>query len=97
MTILTKKLLIQLNACQAGIDFCEHYNLFGFDLNNLDQVKGDYNNFISWMRGFKNIEVDDNGNMTSYIKSNGVTENWTYEFYPNGQLKRLNDLEIPLI
>ncbi len=29
--ILTKKLLIQWNACKEGMDFCERNGLFGFE------------------------------------------------------------------
>ncbi len=48
--ILTKKLLIQWNACQDGIDFCERNNLFGFDLSKIDEINGDYRQFIGWLK-----------------------------------------------
>lgn len=47
--ILTKELLKQSEACQEGIDFCERNKLFGFDLDNFSQIKGDYNYFVEWL------------------------------------------------
>ncbi len=48
--ILTKELLINWGACSEGIDFCETHNLFGFDLNRINEIQGDYNGFIRWIK-----------------------------------------------
>ncbi len=46
--ILTKQLLEQWGACEGGIDFCEKNKLFGFDLERIDEIKGDHLGFIVW-------------------------------------------------
>ena len=50
MTILTKELLLKWDACEEGISFCERNKLFGFDLSRIDEIKGDYNKFIEWLK-----------------------------------------------
>ncbi len=48
---LTKKLLIQLDACTAGINFCERNKLFGFDLSRINEIEGDTEEeFVSWLK-----------------------------------------------
>ncbi len=157
--ILTKKLLIQWGACKEGIAFCERNKLFGFDLDRIDEIKGDHNDFINWLKRQLNIkrgydsntikccllngcwyiltfddndnkikeeksngnwtkwEYDTNGNKIKYEDSSGYWMKWEYdkngnkikeesdgyreitetEIYPNGQLKRIGELELPLI
>lgn len=121
---LTKELLIKLNACQHGIDFCERNKLFGFELDNLSTLTGDYNNYVSWLlhrikkgyvyndsynqkgigeppklKGFiTNYVYDEVGNILSCKDEHGkYIKEYIYTYYPNGQLKSCNDLQLPLI
>jgi YD repeat-containing protein len=47
--ILTKELLHQNGACEEGIAFCERNKLFGFDLDRIDEIQGDYDSYIEWI------------------------------------------------
>ena len=49
-TTLNIEFLKSLNACQTGIDFVKAANLEGFPLEMLDQVEGDYQDFVDWLR-----------------------------------------------
>jgi uncharacterized protein RhaS with RHS repeats len=80
--ILTKKLLEQNNACPEGINFCERNKLFGFDLDRMSEVMGDYKDFVRWInvaiRDW-DIEHDANGNMISKLcKDINQLINFTY-------------------
>ena len=43
---LTKELLLNIKADLEFIDFCERNKLLGFDLDKLNQIKGDYKGFL---------------------------------------------------
>jgi YD repeat-containing protein len=74
--LLTRKLLNYFYACEDGIQFCERNQLFGFDLNNIHEIKGDYLFCVSWVLGnilrYDTIELDHKGNV---IKAHNSTEN----------------------
>jgi YD repeat-containing protein len=122
--ILTRELLKKIGACEEGIKFCERNKLYGFDLNRLDEIEGDYCDFIDWLmvpRRFINVlsglepnnmniievkdcngdiikyEYDANGNIIEDEDCNGNISTMITEIYPNGQLKRIDELYIPLI
>jgi len=61
--ILTKKLLEQIDACKEAIDFCGCNKLFGFPLDRLDEVQGDYNGFVRWIQRIQNLKFNDRGNV----------------------------------
>jgi YD repeat-containing protein len=64
--ILTKKLLHQYGACDTSIDFCERNKLFGFDLDRIDEIEGDHEYYIEWLKyNIINSEVllDDRDNI----------------------------------
>ena len=71
MTNLTKKFLKDFKACSSGIKFAEQNKLFGFPLDRLDEVVGDVNSFVNWVRDKvkSQVEYDTNGNMIYYRNS----------------------------
>ncbi len=83
--ILTKKLLIQWNACEEGIDFCQRNKLFGFDLSRIVEIKGDYNNFMYWLKKQLKItrEYDSNGNVIKDIFEDGDWYSYEYDIHGN--------------
>ena len=86
MTILTKELLIKFGACEEGISFCESNKLFGFELSRIDEIKGDFNNFVLWLRYQNNIKRKYNSHKNLIYKetSDGNWTNWEYD--SNGNL-----------
>ena len=84
MKTLTIKLLKDLDACQEGIDLVKNSNLEGFPLNRLGEVKGDYEDFVTWLKDkleYIEIEYDTNGNIISKkeLDYNGNVK-WSYEY-----------------
>ncbi len=93
--ILTKELLIKLGACQEGIDFCERNKLFGFDTNNIDNVVGDYDGIVSWIKYILTecvIEFDAYGNVILF-EDNNIYNIYEYEYYPNSIIKQYTNYE----
>ncbi len=78
--LLTKELLIEWNACEEGIAFCERNKLFGFDLNKIDEIQGDYKGFINWLKCELNIKrvYDKNKNITEIIYNKNVYKKYFY-------------------
>ena len=74
---LTIELLKKLNACKEGIDFVEKNNLEGYDLSTLDEIKGDYNDFKSWLQDFKDLKVSKN--KITFINSYGYSKEYKYD------------------
>ena len=82
-TTLNIEFLTSLNACQTGIDFVKAANLEGFPLEMLDQVKGDYQGFVNWLRKHLKTEreYNDKGLMTKQVFPCGV---YQYEYNDKG-------------
>ncbi len=80
--ILTKELLTEWEACDEGIDFCERNKLFGFDLNRIDEIQGDYKDFINWITHEANIirEYDSMNNCIKKTYTNLSCKQYTYDF-----------------
>ena len=74
---MTLEYLKKHDACQAGIDFAINNKLINFPLEKLDKVKGDFNEFISWLKNEQTIikEYDKNNNLIYYKNSNGREKN----------------------
>ena len=83
---LTKKLLKQLHACSSGIEFCERYKLFGFPLERLDEIRGDYDGFVEWLKSKTNLEFDQNQNLVRKETSLGWWAKSEYEYDQNGNM-----------
>ena len=91
---LNIEFLKSLQACQSGIDFVKRANLEGFPLSKLDQVEGDYNGFVDWLRQeLKTVRVyNDQGLMTKKVYPSGYVCEYEYndqglktkEVYPSG-------------
>lgn len=85
-TSLTLKFLETHNACKNGIDFVKRNKLIGFPLSMIDQVEGDYDDFVSWfkIRIEGEREYDSNGNVIHFKNSYGA-EYWQ-EYDSNGNV-----------
>jgi hypothetical protein len=84
---LTIKWLNERNACPEGIDWAIRNNwIDNFDLDDLDNVQGDFNGYISWLRTNKGVmtKFDSNGNMIHFKSSNGY-EKW-YKYDSTGNM-----------
>jgi len=78
---LTEEFLKQRKACKEGIEFAKNYGLIGSDLNHIDEVKGDYNNFVSWLKNEVKSEkkYDKNGNLIYSKDSDGYWKESKYD------------------
>ena len=109
MDRLTLTFLNRYNACKEGITFVKNNNLLNFPFELLDQVKGDHDEYITWLKEcidgvyhYKDSEgneswkeYDENNNLIHYKDSNGNEYSNEIEYYPDGQLKKYNELELP--
>ena len=50
MKTLSLEFLNQYNACEEGIEFIKRNNLINFPFELLDQVKGDHDGYITWLK-----------------------------------------------
>lgn len=88
--ILTKELLKQYDACKQGITFCERNKLFGFDLERIAEVRGDYNGFVKWLIQdiiSGTVVMDENNNIISMLHEDGYRINLEYDSHGN-KIKR---------
>lgn len=85
---LNIEFLKSLNACESGIDFVKRANLEGFPLDLLDQVEGDHNDFVSWLREqLKSVrEYNSQGLMTKHVTPNGNVH--LYEYNEQGLMTK---------
>ena len=83
---LNRELLEKNGACRGAISFCERNKLFGFPLSRLDEVEGDYNSFVRWL---KTRTFDQNGNIIRQVDPDGSER--TYEYDQNGNKTRQVD------
>ena len=61
MKTLSLTFLNQHNACKEGIEFIKRNNLINFPFELLNEIKGDHNGYIKWLRSridgvYKNIK-----------------------------------------
>ena len=84
---LNIEFLKSLNACESGIDFVKRANLEGFPLDLLDQVEGDHNDFVSWLREqLKSVrEYNSQGLMTKHVTHSGEV----YEYNDQGLMTKM--------
>ena len=77
MDRLTLTFLNRYNACKEGITFVKNNNLLNFPFELLDQVKGDHNGYIKWLRSriVTEYQYDERNNLVYYKTSNGI-ESW---------------------
>ena len=73
MKTLSLEFLNQCNACKEGIMFIKRNNLINFPFELLDQVKGDHNGYIKWLRSriVTGCQYDVNNNLIHHKTSNG--------------------------
>lgn len=82
--ILTEKLLKELDACKNGLDFCKRNKLYGFDLDRLGEVDGDYFGFIWWIVSelrCNKLQYDDNNNLIRKINKEMI-----YDYNEHGNI-----------
>jgi YD repeat-containing protein len=78
--ILSKELLEKLAACEDAIEWCEKNKLFGFDLDQLPSVVGDYHFYVDWLKEhLTGLEFDEHGNRVKWVVSNGKVVTWEYD------------------
>jgi len=83
-TTLNRAYLESLNACSDAIDFVERNNLVGFPVDRLNEVEGDYKDYVSWLKSELSTrrEYDSNGNKTLEVDPDG--SECRYEYDSNG-------------
>ena len=87
MKTLSLEFLEQNNACKEGIMFVKNNNLLNFPFELLNEIKGDHNGYIKWLK-----ECIDGGyeyDVDYYKDSNGI-ESW-YEYDENNNLIHYKD------
>ena len=91
MKTLSLEFLEQNNACKEGIMFVKNNNLLNFPFELLDQVKGDHNGYIKWLKECIDgvYEYDENNNLIHYKNSKGYEE-WN-EYDKNSNLIHYTD------
>ena len=97
-TTLNREYLESLNACQDAITFVEQNNLVGFPLDRLGEIKGDYEDYVSWLKTELEIvrEYNSEGLMTRMVTPDGREFRWEYDsngnftlqVYPDGSETR---------
>src|SRR5690554_4027542 len=90
---LTKELLEQYNACSDAIRFCERNQLFGFPLERLDEIEGDYDGYVKWLKDeLKAVRTyDDHGNKIHYKDSNDNDNEYWQTFDDHGNIIHYKD------
>ena len=84
--ILSKDILKRAGACASGIKFCETNKLLGFPLSRLNEITGDHDGFVKWL---KQRTFDIHGNVIRVDYSN---KSWaTYQYDSNNNLIRIED------
>ena len=88
-TTLNRAYLESLNACSDAIDFVERNNLVGFPLDRLDEVEGDYGDYVSWLKSELSTrrEYDSNGNKILLVYPSGRETRYEYDYNGNMTLQ----------
>ena len=81
MKTLSLEFLEQNNTCKEGIAFVKRNNLLNFPFELLDQVKGDHNGYITWLKECIDggYEYDQNNNLIYYKHPKGYEEWKSYD------------------
>jgi YD repeat-containing protein len=85
--LLTLEYLKQHKACSEGIVFFKRNGLEGFPLDQLQNVKGDFNSYVEWLKERPVHEYDSKGNMTKEVYPDGRT--YCYEYDSKGNKTKL--------
>jgi len=88
MKTITVEWLKKHHACKDGVKFVERNKLEGFPLERLNEVKGDYDGYVSWMLFLNSNEheYDSHGNVTKKTYPNGRF--WLYEYDVHGNMTK---------
>ena len=84
-TTLNIKFLTALNACDSAVQFVKRNNLESFPVSMLDQIQGDHEGWVKWIKNKllnTELEFDSDGNLI-YSKDSDGNEYW-YEYDSNG-------------
>ena len=91
-TTLNLKFLTALRACNTAKDFIKRNNLETFPISMLDQIQGEYDGWVSWIKNTlkaERREFNTNGSIIHYKNSYGF-ENWQ-EYDSNNNLIHYKD------
>ena len=80
MNYITEEVLTKLDACEDGKAWWLRNELSGYPVSRLREIKGDYKEYIVWLKDkFYNCTYDSYGNLTSdddniyeYNRENGL-------------------------
>ena len=77
-TTLNTEFLKAINACPAAIEFVIRNKLESLPLSRLNEIEGNYNYYVSWMKN-KTWEFDQNNNKILEVDSDGDETRWEYD------------------
>ena len=98
MNYITEEVLTKLDACEDGKAWWLRNELSGFPVDRLKEIKGDYKEYIIWLKDkFYNCTYDSNNNMLSRTHYNDYIIKYTYdsnnnmlsEVRPNGNVLKM--------
>jgi YD repeat-containing protein len=67
-----KELLEKIGCCKDGLKFVEDYKLSNYNIDKIDEIEGDYNGYMEWLKNYKNFKFEKN--KFSYDYFNNPTE-----------------------
>jgi YD repeat-containing protein len=78
---ITEQWLKDNAACEDGIDFVVRNKLIGFPFNLIDDIDGDYEGYIEWVKDNKDntLEYDDNCLLVRYVGNDHYPVNFKYD------------------
>jgi YD repeat-containing protein len=94
MNIITLDFLIENGACKEGINFYRRNNLDGFPIDRLNDIKGDFDGFVWWIKYQVSVverKFDDKGNKIYHKDSWGDEFHWKYDDKGNRIYERRSD------
>jgi YD repeat-containing protein len=84
MNYITEEVLTKLDACEDGKAWWLRNELSGYPVSRLREIKGDYKEYIVWLKDkFYNCTYDSYGNRLTYKDPDGYEWTKTYDSYGN--------------
>ena len=92
MNYITEEVLTKLDACEDGKAWWLRNELSGFPVDRLKEIKGDYNDYIVWLKDkFYNCTYNSYGNRLTYKDPDGYEWTKTYDSYGNCLTRKDSD------
>ena len=76
--LINKEFLERNNACKDGKEWWLRNGLENFPLNRLNEIEGDYKDYIHWLKTLPLCEYDSRDNLIKETDPDGSI--WTYEY-----------------